>query len=317
MNPIFKPSKLLSNRHIQTLYPSLLNRDHQLNFEIEKFILSDGDFVDCYWLNRDQYNNIVILFHGLGGSYRSSYIQHTMQALSQHGYSSVLMHFRGCSGRMNTHARAYHSGDTGDALEWIKEVQKRYPKANIHLIGFSLGANMLLKLLGTTKLNITSTIAISPPLDLVLSANKIGQGFSNIYQRKMVDALNRFLLIKYQKHNYEQLINLKKDDVTKIKTFWEFDELYTAPIHGFDSAKHYYNDSSAIHYLEAIKTPTLLIMAQDDPVTHMDFVPKNISNHVAVELYLKGGHVGFISGSFFKPEYWLEKRIINYLTKKI
>lgn len=309
----FNPSKLLSNRHIQTLHSSLFKPNYNLNFEIEKFTLSDGDFVDCYCLNRNQSNNIVILFHGLGGSYQSSYIQHTMKALSQNGFSSVLMHFRGCSGRMNELARAYHSGDTGDALEWINAVQRRYPKANIHLIGFSLGANMLLKLLGTHSLNIASAIAISPPLDLVLSANKIGQGFSNIYQRKMVTALNQFLLCKYQQHDYEKLINLKKDDVANIKTFWEFDELYTAPIHGFNSASHYYDDSSALHYLEAITTPTLLIMAQDDPVTHIDFVPKNISNTIQVELYSKGGHVGFIGGTLWKPEYWLEKRIIDYL----
>ncbi|MEA2028766.1 MAG: alpha/beta fold hydrolase, partial [Campylobacterota bacterium] len=163
-----KAQSLLSNRHIQTLHSSFFKPNHNLNFEIEKFTLSDDDFVDCYWLDRGQSENIVILFHGLGGSYRSSYIQRTMQALSQNGYSSVLMHFRGCSGRMNELARAYHSGDTGDASEWINEVKRRYPEANIHLIGFSLGANMLLKLLGSTKLSITSAIAISPPIDLAL-----------------------------------------------------------------------------------------------------------------------------------------------------
>ncbi|MBN2825581.1 MAG: hydrolase [Campylobacterales bacterium] len=309
----FTPPKLLSNRHIQTLYPALFSPNYTLNFEIEEFRLSDGDFVDCYWLNKDKSQNIVILFHGLGGSYQSNYIQYTMKALWDNGFSSVLMHFRGCSGRMNIHARAYHSGDTGDALEWIEEVRGRYPKAKIHLIGFSLGANMLLKLLGTHNPNITSAIAISPPLDLILSANKIGQGFSNIYQRKMVAALNQFLLRKYQTHNYEKLINLKAHEVKKIKTFWEFDERYTAPIHGFNSAHHYYSDSSALHYLGNIQTPTLLIMAQDDPVTHIDSAPKNISNNLQVECYAKGGHVGFIAGSLWRPEYWLQKRVLEYL----
>jgi len=312
---IFNPPKLLSNRHIQTLHSSFVKPNHNLNFEIEEFRLSDGDFVDCYWLDRDKSNNIVILFHGLSGSYRSSYIQNSMKALSQNGFSCVLMHFRGCSGRMNTLARAYHSGDTGDATEWIKELQKRYPKANIHLIGFSLGANMLLKLLGTTDQSFASAIAISPPIDLALSANRIDQGFSKLYQYKMIQSLNRFLLKKYKKHDYEKLINLKKEKVHQIKTFWEFDELYTAPIHGFHSASHYYDESSALHYLGNIQTPTLLIMAQDDPVTHIDFVPKNISNTIQVELYPKGGHVGFITGSLLKPEYWLEKRIIDYLKK--
>jgi len=235
-----------------------------------------------------------------------------MQALSQDGHSCVLMHFRGCSGRINRLARAYHSGDTGDAIEWISEVQKRYPKAQIHLIGFSLGANMLLKLLGTTTLSIASAIAISPPLDLTLSANAINQGFSKLYQARMVKGLNHFLLAKYQQHDYEKLINLKKSDVSKIKTFWAFDALYTAPIHGFDSAEHYYDESSAMHYLKDIQTPTLLIMAQDDPVTHINFIPKNISNTIEVELYPKGGHVGFITGSLCQPEYWLERRIMEH-----
>ncbi|KIM03466.1 MAG: hypothetical protein KU28_11255 [Sulfurovum sp. PC08-66] len=311
----FKPSRLLANRHLQTLYPALFHRNIKLPFEIETFTLSDGDFVDCYWLGRDASKPIVIVFHGLGGSYRSGYIGRTMQTLSHNGFSTVLMHFRGCSGRINIHPRAYHSGDTGDALEWIEEVFRRYKGARVHLIGFSLGANMLLKLLGTHKLPIASAIAISPPLDLVLCADRINSGFSRFYQSIMIQNLNRFVLQKFQHHDYEKLIGLKKHEVTQIKTFWEFDERYTAPIHGFDNAKHYYEDSSALYYLPSITTPTLLIMAQDDPVTCIDFVPPNLSSSIKVEFPTQGGHVGFVGGGALGV-YWLSKRIAEYLLNK-
>jgi len=131
----------------------------------------------------------------------------------------------------------------------------------------------------------------------------------------MIQNLNRFLLQKYQDHNYEKLINLKKSEVLKIKTFWEFDTRYTAPIHGFRSAQHYYKESSAMHYLQAITTPTLLIMAQDDPVTHVDTIPSNLSPHIHAILHSKGGHVGFVEGSLLKPNYWLEKRVLQYIVE--
>ena len=157
----FKPAFGLKNKHLQTLYSSFFKKDLKLNFEIETFELDDGDFVDCYWYNKIKGKDIVVLFHGLAGSYKSPYIQGTMKALSENGFASVLMHFRGCSGRENKLPRAYHSGDTADALAYLKSIKQKYPNSKIFALGYSLGGNMLLKLLGELKKdNIKKILAI-------------------------------------------------------------------------------------------------------------------------------------------------------------
>ena len=314
----FNPSKLISNRHLQTIYPSIFRPKYNLNFEIEEFVLSDGDFIDCYWLDKNKSldENIVIIMHGLGGSYKSRYIQGTMNKLSLAGFSSVLMHFRGCSGRVNRFPKTFHIGEINDAKEWIEYIIKKYPKSKIHLIGFSLGANVLLKLLGSTNLKIFSATAISPPLDLVKSANSINKGVSKLYQYYMVKKLNRLLLRKYENKDFEKEINLKKENIKKIKTFLEFDSLYTAPVHGFNSAYHYYKKSSSIYYLDEIKVPTLIIMSKNDPVTNVKKLPNNISSFLDIEFYETGGHVGFFEGTLLKPKFWLEKRILKYIKSK-
>jgi hypothetical protein len=150
-NKPFIPAYFLKNRHSQTCFPSWFRRQVEPKFEIEEFELDDGDFVECYWNSKpkiDEHKPIVILFHGLTGSFYSTYIQGIMNALEVAGFSSVLMHFRGCSGKPNRLPRSYHSGDTGDARAWIAYIAKNYPKNNLYAVGYSLGGNVLLKLLG-------------------------------------------------------------------------------------------------------------------------------------------------------------------------
>jgi hypothetical protein len=230
------------------------------------------------------------------------------------------MNFRGCSGKENRLARAYHSGDSDDALSWIDSVITRFPNSKIFTVGYSLGANMMLKLLGELGKSspITASVAVSAPLQLDICADAINRGFSKFYQWHLLKALNISLEEKYQKHNMEKLINFKKSDVKNIKTFWEFDNIYTAPMHGFKSAQDYYTQCSSKQFLKDIQIPTLIIHSLDDPFMDNKMIPlpKELSSSVTLELSKYGGHVGFIEGTLWKPKYWLEKRVIDFFKMK-
>ena len=319
----FKPSFFLKNRHLQTVYSSLFRKSKKIEYKIEKFPLSDGDFLECYWYaspSKKPDKPLVILFHGLAGNYKSPYIQGAVLELTKAGFDTVIMHFRGCSGNDNLLARSYHSGETTDALEFAHALQKRYPKRALYGVGYSLGANMLLKLLGETGEDspFSKCVAVSPPMDLKECANRINEGVSRYYQHRLVKELNHALEKKYKRHDMQKLIGLKREDVKNIKTFWEFDDAYTAPIHGFGTAANYYKKCSSKQFLRDIKTPTLLIHAKDDPFMSQKVIPtkEELSSSIEFALYENGGHVGFIAGSLLKPEFWLEKRIKDYFLEE-
>ena len=319
MSKKFNPSFWMKNRHIQTLYSSFFRKNPPLHVEVEKFILEDGDFLEAHWHtieNSKSDTPIVVLFHGLAGSYESPYIQGVMNALKKEGYNSVLMHFRSCSGVMNDLPRSYHSGETGDALYFISSLKKRFPHSKLFAVGYSLGGNMLLKLLGEMgdKPLLQGAVAVSAPMQLDICADFIDNGFSKVYQNHLVKDLKDSLFKKYSQHDMQSIINFKKGDIKNIRTFWEFDEAYTAPVHGFNSAQDYYTKSSARQFLKFIETPALIIHSSDDPFMSTKILPskKELSSSISLELYNNGGHVGFIEGSFFKPRYWLDSRITTY-----
>ena len=319
MKKVFNPSIFLKNKHIQTIYSSFFRKFPKHNFFIENFTLNDGDFIECYWYTKPTNitnKPIVMLFHGLAGSYKSHYIQGTMQELDKNGFNSVIVHFRSCSGIINKKVQTYHSGKTDDALEYMSSLKERFPNTKLFGIGFSLGANMLLKLLGEEKENslLTSAVAVSAPMMLDVCANSINKGFSKFYEQMLVKDLNTLLKQKYETHDMRKIIGIKKEDIKNIKTFWEFDEIYTAKVNGFKSAKDYYTKCSSRQFLKDIQTPTLIIHSKDDPFMSAQILPSKdeVSLHVELEIYENGGHVGFINGSLLKPEYWLEKRVVEY-----
>jgi len=318
----FKPAIGLKSGHFQTLFPAFFRKQPRPEIEIELFELPDGDFVECFWHIKPSVETkkpIVLLFHGLEGSYESPYIQGMMHALASGGFSSVLMHFRGCSGKNNRLPRSYHSGETGDAKVWIESIVTRYPNHPLYAVGYSLGGNMLLKLLGEwgDASPLRAAVSVSAPLQLEVCANRMNRGISLIYQRHLMKNLKQSLLNKYLDHPMQIEIGIDEEQVKKLKSFWEFDNAYTAPIHGFSSAAEYYDKSSAKQFLKVIKTETLIIHALDDPFMTSEILPAKdeISKNVHLELYPNGGHVGFVSGSILKPKYWLEERILNYFVK--
>jgi len=318
----FEPAYGLRHRHFQTIFPAVFRKQARPEIEIERFELNDGDFVECYWHHlarnklKESHSPVVILFHGLEGSFESPYIQGVMNTLNKQGFRVVLMHFRGCSGKMNRLPRSYHSGDTADAKLWIESVQRRYPESSLFAIGFSLGGNMLLKLLGEwgNLSPLCAAVSVSAPLQLDVCARQMNRGFSRFYQYVLLKNLKLSLLKKYKIHDMKSFIGINEKQVRQLKNFWDFDDIYTGPIHGFSSAADYYRQSSAKQYLKNISTPTLIIHALDDPFMSAEILPDKdeISPSIQLEVHANGGHLGFVSGHFLKPRYWLENRISQY-----
>ena len=323
MRSAFKAMTGFSNTHFQTILPSLLNKKEKVVFTHQTFDLDDGDFLDLAWQHppQDDPRDIVILFHGLEGSVYSSYAFRMMRALDKVGFNSVVMHFRGCFEKPNRLARAYHSGETGDAKQFLKYLQKEYPKRQLMAIGYSLGGNMLMKLQGElgNKTPLKSVVSVSSPLRLELSAKHIQRWGSRFYQWYLMESLRKSLLEKFKDHDYKKLINLEASEVGKLRTFWAYDDAYTGPIHGFKDAQEYYKSSSASNYLKHITTPALIIHAKDDPFMPATILPdeNSIPKQIQVELSAHGGHVGFLGGTFLKPSYWLEQRIPTFLKAQI
>lgn len=318
----FTPAFGLGNRHLQTIYSTFFRKEIKLDYEIEEFILVDRDFIECFWLNKQQANsNIFVVFHGLEGSFQSPYIQGIMKALRDKNQAVVLVHFRACANKDNLAAKSYHSGHTLDAIEYLKHLNSLYPKSNILAIGYSVGSNMLLKLMGKDFVDnfIQKAICISTPFDLDICADVLNKGFAKVYGNHLLEHLKEKLLRKYEKHDFKALLDLDKKRVKKIATIREFDELYTSKINGFGNAKNYYKINSSKQYLKNIETKTLIIHSLDDPFMNEKVIPKKeeLSSSCTLELYEKGGHLGFIGGTLFKPRYVLEEWILEYLQEYI
>ncbi len=315
----FKPAFWLKNAHLQTIWPSLLRPNRSIHEQWERIELPDGDFIDLVWkgtIKKELSRPIVVLLHGLGGNLNSSYLKGLMKILSIKGFKPVLMHFRGSSGVPNRLPQGYHSGNTQDVAYIVDLLRKRYPSSPIHGVGFSLGANVLLKWLGETEESnpLTSAVAISVPFVLETVADTFMKGFARVYQWKLLQQIKQETLFKF--HQIPCPLDLSK--IENITTFWEFDDYVTAPLNGFSDAQEYYRKSGCRQYLPFIKKPTLIIHSLDDPFMTPDVVPKisELSPSTEMDLTERGGHVGFIEGKTpFYPEYWLEKRIPAFLSQ--
>lgn len=324
-HPSFQPGWGMKNPHLQTLWAPLLRKPPKPRRWRERVSLSDGDFVDIDWAGPTT-GPIVLILHGLTGSSNSVYVLGLQQVLSQQGVRSAAMNFRGCSGEPNELPRMYHSGDTQDAREVLHWLRQRHPHTRIAAAGFSLGANVLLKWLGeeSDQSSLSAAVAVSVPFELQLSAERMNEGASMIYRQHMMSELKRSLTEKkrlFRRHRATAKLNVLDElgDHHRHKTFREFDHHLVAPLHGFDSADHYYAVSSCRQYLSRITTPTLILHSQDDPVCKPAAIPalSELSPSTTLELSQWGGHVGFVAGSLFRPHYWLEHRVSHYLIGRL
>ncbi len=317
--PHFIPAIGLGNPHLQTLYPVFFRPLPVPKTTIETFRFDDGDFTDSYWHQRPESASgtpIVTLFHGLQGSYRSPYIRGMMHALAEAGFASVVMHFRGCSGRPNALPRSYHSGDTADARAWLHHLKRSYPQSPLYAVGYSLGGNMLLKLLAEDGEHspLSAAVSVSAPLLPAVSARRLEHGLSRLYRSYLLRDLKHTLLKKYDRFDMRKLLGKTREQIRSLSSFYDFDDAYTAPIHGFTSADDYYARSGARRYLGRIRTPTRIIQSRDDPFMTPEILPDPaaLPDNVILDVTPRGGHVGFVAGSLLHPVYWLEKCIPRF-----
>jgi len=317
----FHPAWWLPGGHAQTLWPALLRRPPAVAVSRERLELADGDFLDLDWAaDAGDTGPVVLLLHGLEGGLDSHYVPGLMAALRARGLRPVLMYHRGCSGEPNRSHRRYTGGDTGDLAAVVGHLRRAHPDAPLAAVGVSLGGNILLKWLGETGAGnpLAAAVAVSPPFRLNRAADRLERGLSRLYQRYLLTALRRTLRAKYA--DCPGACPVPLAELERLTTFRAFDDRFTAPIHGYAGAADYYARGSCRPFLANIAVPTAVIHALDDPFTTADAVPQSheVSRAVRLEVYRRGGHVGFVSGAVpGRPRYWLERRIPAFLAERL
>lgn len=325
----FRPPWWLRSRHLQTLWPTLTRRLRRPAFERQRLELADGDFLDLDWLApsqrvdsrvvTDEGGPVVLILHGLGGSSDSTYASGLAAALATRGMTSVVSHFRGCSGEPNRLDRSYHSGDTADLQLAVEAVRARCPDRPLGAVGFSLGGNVLLKWLGEhgEQAPVRAAVAVSVPFQLNEAADALNSGFARVYQwyliRTLVNGLRRKFVRRPPPSCIDATLGAGAD-------FWTFDDRVTAPLHGFRDVHHYYGECSSRQYLGKIGVPTLLVQAKDDPFLPERAIPRpdELSASTSLEVSEGGGHVGFVGGRWpWATRYYLEQRVPDFLQAQL
>lgn len=312
----YKPPFLLRNGHLATIYSSLLRTFDPGFYRRERIGTPDGDFLDLDW-SQIGCGRLAILSHGLEGSSHRSYMMGMAKALNRHGWDALAWNFRGCGGEINRKLRFYHSGATEDLHCVINHVLLTKKYEEIALIGFSMGGNLTLVYLGreAKKLPgiISKAVAFSVPCDLRSGSLQMAKVKNKIYMKRFLRMLHKKVVQKMTL--MPEKIN--DDDFHTIKNFKDFDDRYTAPIHGFKNAEDYWRQCSSKKFLANIEIPTLIVNAENDPFLGPECYPfreAEKSKAVFLEVPRHGGHVGFVS--FNKAgTYWSEQRAIEFLNR--
>jgi uncharacterized protein len=305
----YSPPRVLFSPHLETIFPALLRRVQLQPFNRERINTPDDDFLDLDWLKQGA-EKVVIISHGLEGNTTRAYIKGMAKALFSGGFDILAWNFRGCSEELNRRLRFYHSGATDDLHTVVQHaIGKGYQE--VFLVGFSLGGNVTLKYLGERKPapQIKKSVAISVPMELETSCQKISEPANWIYSNRFLKSLKNKILTKAAR-----MPELETKGIEKIRTLLDFDNRYTAPLHGFENAIDYYRKSSSINFVPDISTPTLIINTLNDPFLSKACFPSEVlknHGHVSLEILLRGGHVGFTQ--FNKNGlYWSEQRTLDF-----
>lgn len=305
----------LPGGHLQTIYPALWISKPVTPLRRERWATPDGDFVDVDFLDGETRKPFVVLFHGLEGSSDSHYARALMATLRERGWSGAIPHFRGCSGELNHAPRFYHSGDAQEIGWLIQRLHKRHhqenPQGKFYAAGVSLGGNALLRWLGETQHQaeiVDAACAISAPLDLAQGGASLSTGINMIYTRMFLKTLKPKCLQKLDQ--FPGLFN--RDAMLGAKNLYEFDNVVTAPLHGYLDTDDYWHRASAKHILNDITVPTLVLNARNDPFLPGRHLPEQAARCVTLEYPANGGHVGFASGNIPGHLNWLPQKMLHF-----
>jgi predicted alpha/beta-fold hydrolase len=326
MHADFSPAWFLPGPHLQTIWGRIARPRKLVQFRREVLETPDGDELVLDHLDAPTPPPIhFILLHGLEGSSYSVYMQGVMAVIARHGFSATAMNFRSCARdphRMlhmlpNRRPRFYHSGETGDLDFLVRTLAARHPDRRFAAFGASLGGNVLLKWLGEhpEQTTVAAAATLSTPYDLGEGARLLEQtAAGRLYVGQFLATLKK----KIQRADITPLIDVPK--ALRAKTFTQFDEVATGPLHGFSGAEDYYTRSSSIHFVGRITTPTLALSAADDPFLPADVLPRAqeaASSAVDFRITKTGGHVGFITGDApWRLRYWAEELVVQWLLAK-
>jgi len=305
---------LCNNGHVQTIFPSLIRRPSDGFYQRERIDTPDDDFLDIDW-SRTGGSKLAIISHGLEGDSHRHYMLGMSRMLNRHGWDAAAWNYRGCSGEMNRQLRMYHNGAIDDLECIVRHVTRTGSYETIALIGFSLGGNLTLVYLGhhgaTLDARIRRAVVFSVPCDLRAGALELARRRNTFYMRQFLRSLHR--KIKSKARQYPGMIHA--EGFHRIKNFKDFDDRYTAPIHGFKDAEDYWRRCSSGQFIPAIRVPTLIVNALDDPFLAAACYPiqaASDSDAVFLEMPASGGHVGFVQCNRDK-RYWSEVRAMEFL----
>ncbi len=301
------------------MWGKLARRLPDAHQRIESWPAPDGDHVSVARLDgRSGDAPLLVILHGLEGTVRSRYAQGLMHEARRRGWAAAMLIFRTCDGRVPSVPRLYHSGETSDADLVIRRLAAERPGRPLHLVGVSLGANVLLKWLGEqgdrVPKEVVRAAAVSTPFDLAEGSRFLEHGFSRVYVRHFVRSLRRKALAVLDVH---RALPVDRTRLLAAGTFWEFDDVFTGPVHGFAGAAEYYARSSSLGFIERVRVPTLLFSAVNDP-----FLPAAVLGRVrdaaqgnpllVLEFTPEGGHVGWVAGPPWAPRYHMEPRVMHW-----
>ena len=311
----YRAPRWLPGGHLQTIYPFFFRRLPAPLLRRERWDSPDGDFIDIDWLDGAADQPLVVLFHGLEGCSRSHYARALLRAAQRRSWRAAVPHFRGCGGSPNRLPRAYHSGDYPE-IDWIlRRMAARSPQGLRFAVGVSLGGNALLKWLAHAGSRAQSIVdraaAVSAPIDLSIAGHLLGRGFNRVYTWHFLRSLKRKSLAKLQR--FPGIYDARA--VAGARNLYEFDNLVTAPLHGFRDAGDYWTRASSAPDLESIRVPTLIVHARNDPFLPGRHLPgpAEVGPCVQLEYPDHGGHVGFVSGPFPGNLEWLPRRVLAFL----
>ena len=287
----------------------MFRRVQPIPFHHERVETPDDDFLDLYWATHEA-EQLVIISHGLEGNVLRPYMLGMARAFFRNGCDVVTWNYRGCGEEMNRRLRFYHSGATDDLHVVVKHAAGKGYR-NINLIGFSLGGNITLKYLGevrTDPIPIRRAVAFSVPMDLHNCCQKLSLSQNAIYSQRFLRSLKEKILRKSR-----LMTGLDSTHLGGLQTLIDFDDRYTAPLHGFRNALHYYESCSALRFLDNIRTPSLVVNARNDPFLSAGCFPApKEHSFVSLETPEQGGHAGFTQFSK-NGLYWSEERAVRFI----
>jgi len=314
----FRPAWAAAGPQRQTLLAYYIRRPRPPTLRRERVDTHDGDFLDLDWLDAPPDVPHVLVLHGLEGSPDSGYVLSTLNEIARRGWGAVAMAWRSCSGEPNRMLRSYCSGETEDPRFVCTRVRAAGIRGPLFAIGYSLGANALLKLLAETgpEAPVDAAVAVSTPFDLAACARMLDAPWSGgaIYRRFFLKTLRMKALGKLREHPAS---GLSSASVRRARTFRAFDDAFTAPSNGYRDADDYYARASSGPLLGRIRRPVLCISAEDDPMIPRETLPVSVPGpYVQMLRTAQGGHVGFLSGSLLRPRFWAEAQAVEFLARR-